>query len=91
MQDEIGAPPAGVPQVMLTLGPEWTVIGRRLAGTGVGVQLPDHLAEVDAVRAAVSDVLDKPAYAQAARRMAAEVRQAPSPAALVPALETLRN
>jgi hypothetical protein len=69
----------GVPQVALTYAIEQQLNGERLAGAGAGAQLRGDLADPAAIRAAVTDLLDKPSYAQAAKRLADGIAARPSP------------
>lgn len=80
---------AGVPQLALTFAIEQRLNGERIAAAGAGAHIPGHLADVGSIRAAVSDLLDKPAY----RQMAVDLRDAshhrPAPADLVSVLVDL--
>jgi len=73
---------AGVPQVAVTYAIEQELNGVRVAAAGAGAQLRGDLADVDGIRAAVTEVLGKPGYAEAADRLAGGVAARPSPAEL---------
>jgi UDP:flavonoid glycosyltransferase YjiC (YdhE family) len=74
---------AGVPQLALTFAIEQALNGERIATAGAGAHLPGHLAEPSAVRAAVTDLLDKPSYAEAASQLQESSQLRPAPAKLV--------
>jgi UDP:flavonoid glycosyltransferase YjiC (YdhE family) len=81
----------GLPQLVL---PQWTDnfdYGRRLADAGAGITIADAAGQydVEGLRAAAAGLLDDPGYTEAARRLRAEIEAAPSPHALVRALEDL--
>lgn len=80
---------AGVPQLCVSLGHDQHVIGERLAATGAGLQLPAYEIDAAMVRAAVTDLLTAPGYAEAAGRLREEVLAAPSEAELVTTLEEI--
>lgn len=74
---------AGVPQLALTFAIEQALNGERLAATGAGAHLPGHQAGPGSVRAAVTDLLDKPSYLEAAGQLQESSRLRPTPAKLV--------
>lgn len=80
---------AGVPQLVLSLGPEQEANGSRLAAAGVARHLPGHSADEAAVAAAVTALLDGPATADRAARLAASAGRRPTPAAVVSTVEDL--
>jgi UDP:flavonoid glycosyltransferase YjiC (YdhE family) len=80
---------AGVPQLAVSMGHDAHLIGSRLAATGAGLQMPGYETDAAALRAAVTELLDDPGYADAARRLRDEVLAAPSPAELVTTLEEI--
>jgi hypothetical protein len=80
---------AGVPQLALSFAIEQALNGERIANTGAGAHLPGHLATVDSIRAAVTDLLDKPSYAAAAADLRESAHARPAPAKLVAALVEL--
>ncbi|GAA3343160.1 hypothetical protein GCM10020358_40800 [Amorphoplanes nipponensis] len=80
---------AGVPQLGVSFAIEQALNAERVAAAGAGAHLPGHLAGVDTVRAAVTDLLDKPAYAAAARALREDARARPTPADLVSTLAGL--
>lgn len=80
---------AGVPQLALALASDQVVFSRRLAGSGALIALEGLTAAAEQIRTAVRALLEEPGYAGAALALRAEVRQAPAPAALVSALESM--
>ena len=76
----LGALAAGLPQVCLPRGADQFANAERLHAVGAGIRLlPDDVTP-DRLRAAVSSVLDDPAYADAATAMKAEIAAMPSAA-----------
>ena len=76
----LGALTAGLPQVCLPRGADQFANAERLHAIGAGIRLlPDDVTP-DRLRAAVSSVLDDPAYADAATAMKAEIAAMPSAA-----------
>ena len=67
----------GVPLVVAGQTEDKVEVSARIAWSGVGVNLRTQVATVPAVRAAVETVLADPSYRAAARRIAAEIAQAP--------------
>jgi hypothetical protein len=80
---------AGIPQLVLSLGPEQEANGRRLAAAGAARHLPGQAAVEAAVSAAVAGLLADPAAAERAPRLAASARRRPTPAAVVSTVEDL--
>ncbi|MCX4957497.1 glycosyltransferase [Streptomyces virginiae] len=80
---------AGVPQLLIPRIAEQYDTARRLARYGAALELPavqiDPAAVLDACRTLLAD----PSYAQAARRLRAEMAELPSPAEIVPLIEKL--
>jgi UDP:flavonoid glycosyltransferase YjiC (YdhE family) len=76
---------AGIPQVIVPSIPDQVFNAGHLAATGAGVHVRGH----DEVAAQVRDVLTGPRYRLGAHRLRAELRDRPSPAAVVPVLERL--
>jgi UDP:flavonoid glycosyltransferase YjiC (YdhE family) len=81
----------GIPQLVL---PQWSDqfdYGRRLAETGAGITLPTKAqqADPDQIRAATIQLLTNPGYTEQARKLQAEIRNAPSPNTMVTALHAL--
>ena len=73
----LGALAAGLPQVCLPRGADQFANAERLHAVGAGIRLlPDDVTP-DRLRAAVSSVLDDPAYADAATAMKAEIAAMP--------------
>jgi MGT family glycosyltransferase len=83
-----GALSHGVPLVCVPLGRDQELNGARVAAVGAGVALPAD-ADAEQIGAAIDEVLGDPAYAEAARRVAAESTAAGGPAAAVTDLESL--
>ena len=76
----LGALASGLPQVCLPRGADQFANAERLHAVGAGIRLlPDDVTP-DRLRAAVSSVLDDPAYADAATAMKAEIAAMPSAA-----------
>jgi len=80
---------AGVPQLALTFGSEQRAIAGRIAATGAGLHLPGHLATEDGIRAAMTDLLEKPSFTDAAQDLARSNRDRPTSAELVGTLTGL--
>jgi UDP:flavonoid glycosyltransferase YjiC (YdhE family) len=87
----------GVPQLAITLRPEQMLTGDRLVAAGAGRHLiyNDLLSDQDgagaatAIRGALGELLDNPAYALAAADLSLEIARQPAPASLVPHLQAL--
>jgi UDP:flavonoid glycosyltransferase YjiC (YdhE family) len=76
----LGALAAGLPQVCLPRGADQFANAERLHAIGAGIRLlPDDVTP-ERLRAAVSSVLDDPAYADAATAMKSEIAAMPSAA-----------
>ena len=80
---------AGVPMVMLPTAADQPANADAVTLAGAGIALPPTARDVDAVVGALGQVLNEPAYREAARGIAGEIAAMPEPAALVPALERL--
>jgi UDP:flavonoid glycosyltransferase YjiC (YdhE family) len=80
---------AGVPQLSITFLAETTLTGSRIAAAGAGRHLMGHQADGDAVRDAVTALLDAPGYRAHATELADEIRLRPTMADLVHDLEKL--
>ncbi|WP_030668715.1 nucleotide disphospho-sugar-binding domain-containing protein [Streptomyces rimosus] len=81
----------GLPQLVLPQAlPALEVYGERLAAAGAGLRVgPGQQNDPAALRAAVGDLLNDPAYARSARACAREMRDMPLPAHIVPEIEEL--
>ncbi len=82
----------GVPQVVVAQeGPMLVQVGETVAESGAGLALVEEAARADvgAIRDAVTEVLTEPRYRKAAERVRAEIAATPSPAEIVPVLESL--
>lgn len=80
---------AGVPQLAVTNGHDQHLIGRRLAGTGAGLQVLGHEANQERLRDAVARLLGEQSFRERARGLRAEMLAAPSPARFVATLEEI--
>lgn len=80
---------AGTPQVVLPQIPDQSTFGDLLEAAGAGRSLadPDSQRDIEAVRSAITAVLDEPGYRGAARRVQAEIEDMPEPARIVAELE----
>ncbi|WP_433226691.1 nucleotide disphospho-sugar-binding domain-containing protein [Microtetraspora malaysiensis] len=82
----------GVPQVVVAQeGPMLVQVGETVAQSGAGLGLVHEADRVDVglISDAVTDVLTEPGYRKAAERVRAEMAATPSPAEIVPVLESL--
>jgi UDP:flavonoid glycosyltransferase YjiC (YdhE family) len=80
----------GVPVVAVPLGAaDHGLNAARLAATGAGLVVPERARGVDAVRAATRALLGEPAYAGAARRLAAATAELAPLTAAAPLVERL--
>ncbi|MCL2731214.1 MAG: DUF1205 domain-containing protein [Actinomycetia bacterium] len=79
----------GVPQITVPQIADQGLVSERLAGTGAGISLDGDRLEEETVRRAVTEVLDTPGPAEAARRLRAEMLEQPAPSAIVAELEAL--
>ena len=79
----------GVPQITVPQIADQGLVSERLAGTGAGISLDGDRLEEETVRRAVTEVLNTPGPAEAARRLRAEMLEQPAPSAIVAELEAL--
>lgn len=85
----LGALASGLPQVCLPRGADQFANADRVRSVGAGVRLlPDEVTP-ESLRAAVTAVLDDPAYARAAAAMQAEIAAMPSAADVLDGLVDL--
>ena len=83
---------AGVPQLVLPLfSSDQFLNAERVQAVGVGARLLGGLDAVPAVSGAVRELLDQPRYAEAARRVAAEMAALPDVRTTVAVLEELAS
>ncbi|HWM00989.1 MAG TPA: nucleotide disphospho-sugar-binding domain-containing protein, partial [Actinophytocola sp.] len=76
----LGALASGLPQVCLPRGADQFANAERVQSIGAGVRLlPDEITP-DSLRAAVTSVLDDPAYARTAAAMKSEIAAMPAAA-----------
>jgi UDP:flavonoid glycosyltransferase YjiC (YdhE family) len=82
---------AGVPQLALPVpdGAEQCLNSRRVAAAGAGLEIPNHRAGADNIRAAVTRLLAGPGYRDAAGRLRRQASQQPTPAQVARTLEEL--
>lgn len=81
---------SGVPQLGIPFSAEMTLNVSRVAAAGAGIVVPASRADrAAAVRAALTEILATPAYHRSAARLREELLACPTPADLVPVLETL--
>ena len=81
---------AGVPQLVLPLfSSDQFLNAERIQATGVGIQLLGGLDALPEVPGVVQQLLDEPSYADAARRVAAEMAALPDVTTTVAVLEEL--
>ena len=80
---------AGVPLVVLPVNADQPVNAERCVAAGVAHALPPDTRGPEDVREAARAVLGDDRYADAARRLQAEIAAMPEPAAVVPWLEAL--
>jgi UDP:flavonoid glycosyltransferase YjiC (YdhE family) len=85
----LGALAHGLPMVLLPVGADQPLNAARCSELGVGRALDAVDATSDDVRAAVAEVLDDPAYRQAAERLRDEIAALPGPQHTVALLEGL--
>jgi UDP:flavonoid glycosyltransferase YjiC (YdhE family) len=82
----LGALASGLPQVCLPQGADQFANAERVQAVGAGVRLlPDEI-DADRLRAAVSAILDDPAYTRAARVLQAGIAAMPSAAEVLDGL-----
>lgn len=84
----------GVPQLIIYGKHDQDLLSQRVAATGAAMRLRTQDLATDAgppaiVRSAVDKLLADSSYADAAARLAEQIKRQPSPADLVPALEAL--
>jgi UDP:flavonoid glycosyltransferase YjiC (YdhE family) len=83
---------AGVPQVVLPLFSfDQVVHAKRVAEVKAGLELPGGLGAVADLPAALSKILDEPAFTEGARVMAAEIAALPDVSECTPILEQLAS
>ena len=83
----LGALAHGLPSVLLPIGADQPATAARVAELGAAIVLDPVSATPDEIAAAVRRVLDEPAYAEAARRVRAEILALPSAAAALTSVE----
>ena len=76
----LGALASGLPQVCLPRGADQFANADRVQSIGAGVRLLPDDVTAESLRAAVTAVLDDPAYARAAAAVKAEIAAMPSAA-----------
>jgi len=84
-----GALAHGLPQVVLAQGADNYVNAAMLASAGAGIGLDEGSRTARDVRAAVSELLEDPAYAAAARGLAQQIAAMPSPGDVASSLREL--
>lgn len=85
----LGALASGLPQVCLPRGADQFANADRVRSVGAGVRLLPDQVTPESLRAAVTSVLDDPAYRRAARAMQAEIARMPSAADVLDGLVDL--
>jgi UDP:flavonoid glycosyltransferase YjiC (YdhE family) len=82
---------AGVPQVTMPQLPSQVQFGQLLQDYGAARNLADSSSQrsIEAIRAAISSVLEERGYRAAAKRLQAEIESMPAPAEVVGELEQL--
>jgi UDP:flavonoid glycosyltransferase YjiC (YdhE family) len=80
---------AGVPQVAVTFATEQIANADRIAAAGAGLHVPGSIVDADAIRAAVSAVVEDSSHRAAALRLQAQNEARPDLDALVRSLEDL--
>ena len=85
----IGTLAHGLPMVLIPMGADQPLNAQRCVELGVGQALDPLAATPESVRAAVTAVLDDPAYRQAATRLRDEIAALPGPEYAVGLLEQL--
>jgi UDP:flavonoid glycosyltransferase YjiC (YdhE family) len=80
---------AGVPQLILPCGYDQPLIAGRVAGAGCGLDIPNHAADTAGIKVALDRLLGDPAFALAARELAASSEALPAPSHMVGVLEQL--
>ncbi len=79
----------GLPLLLLPQGANQFWNAERCAALGVGIRLLPGQVEPEAVRRAVSALLEQPEYRDAAHRIGDEISRMPAPEEIVPLLEAL--
>ena len=79
----------GLPLLLLPQGANQFWNAERCAGLGVGLRLPPGTVDAGAVRDAVATLLDRPAFRDRARELAAEIAAMPAPGDVAPRLQAL--
>ncbi len=79
----------GLPQLLIPRLPDHVRHAGRLAEVGAAAVLAAPVHEPSMIRAQLTELLTTPAYRAAARRLQREMADQPSPALLVPELESL--
>jgi Erythromycin biosynthesis protein CIII-like, C-terminal domain/Erythromycin biosynthesis protein CIII-like, N-terminal domain len=84
---------AGVPQLALPVcdGVEQRLNGLRVSAAGAGITIDNHLAHVPAIQSAVTSLLDRDSYREAAGRLRRQLARNPAPAELAATLEALTS
>jgi UDP:flavonoid glycosyltransferase YjiC (YdhE family) len=85
----LGALAHGVPLIVVPQGADQFNNAERVVRAGAGRLLLVDDLRVDALRGAVADLLDDPAYRRAARAVAGEIAAMPTAASVLPVLELL--
>ncbi|MFI0777860.1 activator-dependent family glycosyltransferase [Streptomyces sp. NPDC021212] len=85
----MGAMLNGVPQLLVPETGDTFIKAEHLERYGFGLPVPAPEATGEALRHALTRLLDEPSFREAAQRMRDEVLSAPSPGELVPTLEKL--
>ncbi len=79
---------SGLPQLVVPTIADEPLNGRQIAAVGAGLCLPGGEADVVGVRAAITALIEEPAYRQAATELRAEILRQPTPAEVAAALTT---
>lgn len=79
----------GLPQLCIPQGADQFLNAKAIASAGAGVSLLPGAADVDAIRAAVSRLLEDPSYRSAAEVVSASIRSMPSPDEVAAVLEAV--
>ncbi|MBQ6641097.1 MAG: DUF1205 domain-containing protein [Saccharopolyspora sp.] len=80
---------AGVPQLALPCGYDQPVMAGRFSAAGAGLDIPNHAAEVDGLKAAFGRLLEESSFTESARELAAAAASLPAPSDVVGKLEAL--
>lgn len=84
-----GALAHGLPQVVLAQGADNFINAEMVAGCGAGIALAPSARSAGEVRSAVREALAVPGYGVAAREVAAEIAEMPSPAEVAASLRSM--